>query len=104
MGVGFVLERDEFVRFPVKAASLHKEVMAEAVYYYSHENLDTGEYDGLLRLSADRTTFEYVGESGWVEDSTLMRKLVDPGSDGPELITLEKAGELAGRYGVTLGA
>jgi hypothetical protein len=70
--------------------------------YYSWEDLDAGEFDGLLRLSDDHATFEYAGETGWVEDPTLMRKLVDPGADGPDLISPEQAQELAVSIGLEL--
>jgi hypothetical protein len=73
------------------------------VAYFSYEDLDTGEYDGVLRLSADHATFERASsKDGWVEDPTLMRHLVNPGANGPDLIPLEKARELADRYAVEL--
>jgi hypothetical protein len=39
---------------------------------------------------------------GWVEDRALMRRLVDRGSDGPDLVECDLAEQIASRYGVEL--
>jgi len=60
------------------------------------------EWDGLLRLSADRSKFERADRGKWVEDRDLYRHFAYVGADGPELIDRETAEQLAARYGVEL--
>jgi hypothetical protein len=77
--------------------------MAE-VAYYSHENLDTGEYEGLLRLSMPDGRLEYATPAGWVAntDEASLKRLFFPGADAPDLIPVKQARELAARIGVAL--
>jgi hypothetical protein len=74
--------------------------MAE-VAYYSWENLDTGEYEGLLRFS-EKGLVERASATGWQPAQTEPKALLFPGADGPDLIPFEKARELAARFGVQL--
>lgn len=61
------------------------------------------EWDGLLRLSADRGKFEYASNGQWIENPDLYRRvLYNPGGDSPDLIGRELAEQLAARYGVKL--
>jgi hypothetical protein len=74
--------------------------MAE-VAFYSWQNLDTGQYQGLLRVNG-QTLERADSAEGWVEDLELMRRIVDPGADGPDRVDHDVAEQLASRYGVAL--
>jgi hypothetical protein len=74
--------------------------MAE-VTYYSWENLDTGEYEGLLRFS-EKGVVERASPTGWQPAQTEAKALLFPGADAPDLIDRDVAEQLASRYGVEL--
>jgi hypothetical protein len=71
--------------------------------FYSFQNLDTGEYQGLLRLGPASGTYERAGANGWEPgDPERLTMFVAPGADAPERIDRFTAARLAARYGVAL--
>jgi hypothetical protein len=69
--------------------------------YYSWQNLDTGEWQGLLRVDPVTTGYEYAGASGWEPGEPERAKMfLLPGADGPDLIGRPLVEQLAVRYGV----
>jgi hypothetical protein len=71
--------------------------------YYSYKNIDTDEWQGLLRYHDFH--YEYARDGSWeAGDPDRVKTLFFfPGADAPELIDDELAATLAVRYGVTLG-
>jgi hypothetical protein len=71
--------------------------------YYSFENLDTGEWQGLLRFDPAAATYEWAGAHRWEPgDPERVAMFLFPGSDAPERIDRATAERLARRYGVAL--
>ena len=74
--------------------------METTTSYLSFERLEAGGFDGLIRF--DGAKAKKVIDGSWVVDSQIVRRLIDPGADGPDRIDERTAGELAKRYGVEL--
>jgi hypothetical protein len=71
--------------------------------YYSFQNLNTGEWQGLLRFDPAKASYSYVREGAWIAGSPeRLEMFVFPGADAPELVERALAEKLADRYGVEL--
>jgi hypothetical protein len=69
--------------------------------YYSFRNVDTDKFEGLVCMNpAGVQRADSV--QGWVDAPEFMRRLIDPGADGPELVERDVAEQLASRYRVAL--
>jgi hypothetical protein len=69
--------------------------------YYSWQNLDTGEWQGLLRFDPVTWSYEYAGASGWEPGQPERVKMfLLPSANGPDVIARSLAEQLARRYGV----
>lgn len=76
--------------------------MAEFAYH-SRKNLDTGEWQGLLRFDPANARYTYAKDGKWVAgDPDRLEMFVAPGADAPELVDRAVAERLAFRYRVKL--
>jgi hypothetical protein len=71
--------------------------------YYSYENLDSGEWQGLLRFAPSDANYSYAKNGQWLAgDPERMKMFFFPGADAPDLIGHDLTEKLAARYGVSL--
>jgi hypothetical protein len=68
------------------------------INYHSFQNLDTGEWQGLLRFDPSKASYDYASDGEWKSgDPERLGMFVSPGSDAPDLIDAAIARKLAFR-------
>ena len=74
--------------------------------HYSYEDLDTGEWQGLLRYDPGTMSYSYATNGKWLagDPDEIETMFFFPGADAPDLIGRDLAEKLATRYGVSLAA